>query len=819
MATYLPNVTDVIPEPALFTPNFPFIDTMLRRRQGLYEQGFAQVNSAYNFVNRSVTNPYSSKVRDEFLAQANQNLKNLSSLDLSQQQNVRMAAGVFEPFVKNRAVLGDMAVTAHWNQQLSIADSFRLKDGGKEYSEDNVNYIRQQMQAFANDDISSVGQYYANRRSYTPYYDWNKEMQDAMKNFKPSSVKLERINGMYMVTTKDASWTKEEINKYLSSVLSDKAKQQMRIEAAVRYPDLNAVSGLYMSQAAQDLPQIEARVNMMNEALKSEKDDTKRSAIQEERDFYTERAKEIRGNIENIQKGDVSFLKNNAQRLAETIYIGQAVGRLANGFSHKDVEQTIGFNQVAMMYARMAFDREENEKNRNAENKDFPFIPVQLPGEQVTTDYNSLQKKVTDAEKFEKSSFTELKDYIIATDANQKYSGKTSATLTEDDVESWINSHPDHPKAIAFTKAATATDVAKEMLTNWDKDADAYAREQMGGEYETLEKWREAKKTIANNESSGGMWGIYNPNANVRWDPVKQTYIKVLFPAQNGRPEITQDLGKNYYESSGTGGSRAFSDQRLYEKSLDNKANDVLGLNTGSTYRNWLGIAVTEKGTGDALEEKYQNLKKEFNSAKNTVTSVTRQGITMNVNDKDYKSTKGYLEALTGLDGKIAGISWFPSATNYTIQFKLDDANATNPVDREAVSTTLKAKLGTEDVKYDEKTDQFTVGKIGPLIANQLDPFRNVEPLHREILAGLEVYNGSPGSKRTSVPFFIQGLSGNVTFSITKLYGNSPESNTYILLANNKPIDMPFESTMSAYSAAFGLANNPQALTTILNAK
>ena len=89
MATYLPNITDVIPGPALFTPNFSFLDTMLRRRQGLYEQGFAQVNSAYNFVNRGVTNPYSVQVRDTFLKQAKDNLKNLSALDLSQQQNVK----------------------------------------------------------------------------------------------------------------------------------------------------------------------------------------------------------------------------------------------------------------------------------------------------------------------------------------------------------------------------------------------------------------------------------------------------------------------------------------------------------------------------------------------------------------------------------------------------------------------------------------------------------------------------------------------------------------------------------------------------------
>lgn len=77
MATYLPNVTDVLPDPSLYTPNFSYIDTMLKRRQAMYEQGFAQVNNAYGFVNRNATNPYSLKVRDEFLGQARNNLKNL----------------------------------------------------------------------------------------------------------------------------------------------------------------------------------------------------------------------------------------------------------------------------------------------------------------------------------------------------------------------------------------------------------------------------------------------------------------------------------------------------------------------------------------------------------------------------------------------------------------------------------------------------------------------------------------------------------------------------------------------------------------------
>jgi hypothetical protein len=792
MATYLPNVTDVIPEPALFTPNFSFLDTMLRRRQGLYEQGFAQVNSAYNFVNRGVTNPYSVQVRDTFLKQAQQNLKNLSSLDLSQQQNVKMAAGVFEPFVKNRSVLGDMALTAHWDTQEGIAESFRLKDGGKEYSDDNINYVRLQRQAFAKDDISTVGDYYSSRRSFTPYYDWNKEIQDAMKNFKPSSTKIEKINGMYMVTTKDASWTKEEINKYLSATLSDKAKQQMRIEAAVRYPDLNSVAGLYMNQAAQDLPQIEGRVNMMNDALKSEKDETKRKALQEERDFYTERAKEIRGNVENIQKGDVSFLKKNAQRLAENIYVGQTVGRIANGFSHLDVEQTIGFNQVAMMYARMAFDAAENEKTRKADKQELPFLPVQREGEQVTTDLTSLNNKIDSAEKEKRAKFAELKDVIVATDPS--FNNKPASSLTQADVDAWLQKNPNSKDALAFANAAAAVEVAKEQKTLWDKDAEKYARDNMGADWTKYEQYLAEKNKVAAS--------MQKPT--VDWDPVKSTYVSTSTSA-TGEP-VKRDLGRFYMEPARQDATSVRNSQLALQ--LQTLPQRVASTNTGLSLKE-----------GMALDNRYRTLKNEFNSKRNTLSSVYKSGFTMNVTDPRYKNTKGYLEAVTGLEGKVSGISWFPSATDYQIEFKLDDANASNPVDRTKVTESLKQRLGTNDVKYNEATDMFTVGKIGPTVAPRLDPFNGVDPLHRQVLSNLEVFSGQPGSARTSTEFHIAGTAGINTFQIKKLFGNTEATNKYILLVNNMPINNTFGSTLEAYSTAFGLSNNPAALSTILNAK
>jgi hypothetical protein len=363
MATYLPNVTDVIPEPALFTPNFPFIDTMLRRRQGLYEQGFAQVNSAYNFVNRNVTNPYSSKVRDEFLRQANQNLKNLSSLDLSQQQNVKMAAGVFEPFVKNRAVLGDMAVTAHWDQQLSIAESYRLKDGGKEYSDDNVAIIRQQMEAFANDDISTVGQYYANRESYTPYYDSNKEVMEAMKNFKPSSYKVTRIDGLYKITKDDKSWREAEVAEYLSGVLSDRAKKQYSIEAQVKLGNNpQALAAAYKQVAEEKLEMNKYNIDLIDKQLLTTKDAAAITQLKTRKESIEDSNREIDTNLQNLSKGDLSYIKKNSKSLANAIYFNSKLSGFVKSYAHDDISIDIDGDQVGL--ALMREDRADARQQR-----------------------------------------------------------------------------------------------------------------------------------------------------------------------------------------------------------------------------------------------------------------------------------------------------------------------------------------------------------------------------------------------------------------------------------------------------------------------
>jgi len=712
-----------------------------------------------------------------------------------------MAAGVFEPFVKNRGVLADMAVTAHWDQQESIAESFRLKDGGKEYSDDNINYVRLQRQAFANDDISTVGSYYANRRSYSPYYDWNKEIQDVMKNFKPSSVKMERINGMYMITTKDASWTKEEINKYLSATLSDKAKQQMRIEAAVRFPDLNSVAGLYVSQAAQDLPVMENRIQQVNSALKSEKDPNAVRALQEERDFYTERAKEIRGNIQSIQQGDVEFLKKNAQRLAESIYIGQTVGRIANGFSHTDIEQTIGFNQVAMMYARMAFDREMKEMEVGK--APAGIVPVIMEGESIETNQQILDSNVVNAQKEVNARLADLKDVIVRTDP--AFKGRSADSLTEDELDNWMLQNQNSKELTAFIKAGQKLEIKKEEVELWNQNAQNYANEKIGeGSLETIQEYEKIQAEV--------LPGI-EANLKPVWDPVKKTYKRPAKYVINMDGEKIQlekgdengmvDVGPYYFESGGYGGSQASADYKGARSSAKEVAAERLG---------------TSREGLDKLVEEYNAYLKEFNSDKNTIVTRSRKGQTLSVDDDLYKNALGYLASVSGLDKtKIAGIKWFPSPVDNKMQFNLDDATATTPIDREQIKNKLIAS--GFNATYNDKTDVFTIADLGSIVSPELDPFKGIDQTHLQVINNAESFSGSPGSSRMSPHFEFEGVPGRPQFSIETLFTSSPDVRKYILHINGMPVNNTYTSAYEAYVQAYGLAASPVNLNIILNRK
>lgn len=762
MATFIENITDIIPESKTFTPDFSFIDKMLKRKESQYDQGFQKLNNQYNLISREVTNDANAKVRDQFLQNAKTSLKDLSAMDLSDQTNVNAAGEVFKPFYSNINVIGDQGITSHWKQQLSIGESYRLKDGGKEFSQDNLDYITQQREAFRHDDPSSVGNYLAAKRSYNPYFDYNKEVTEAMKNFKPSHTKIEKMEGMYTRTVDDQSWNKLEIAQYLNSVLSDKAKAQMKIESTVRLsgnPGLVAQS--YMQTEAAELPNLTSLINKYDGDIKLEKDPTKLAELKKVRDYYNDQKTEITNNVANIQKGDVSFLKKNAEALSYKAYYNTLISKTANGFSHVDIAQSIGINEVAAMYfknseewRRTYYNNEQLDKRAAKVKADLYSEPISVeqPGTNIETDLPTLQENVKKAGDARDQAYQSLL-ITIGLDLN-----KSASSITEDDFNRWKIAHPKgNADYIAYTNACTSYNNKQDMINLHKEGAENYVKEQLSSpeNYAMLLEYRNA-----------------------------------LTQSKNQRQNIQQQV----------------SEGRLPSSALVN-----VDFTNDPVYKILKKYNTTEAHLKD-LNETANISRTEYNSKKFTQSTKNASGWGFQAEDPRFKLTTGYLKGTLGVDN-ATGVNFFTESgdpSKFTIRYKAGDDVIKDGGAKEV--TRLKQTLGeNRNVVYNEATQSISISGLGEAVAKQIDPYFGVPALHQEIFENLHNFNGNVGAKVQSPYFTMMNKNGDeFQCTITKII--YPGQDGYRLNLNGKSLEYKFVNTLDSYNAIDIIINDAKKL-------
>lgn len=200
MASYIQGVTDVITPLPAYTPDFGFLERQLRRKDQMYEQGYAQVKSAYSQVlNAALTNADNISVRSAYVKSAEEKLKNLASTDLSLQENVQAAENVFSPFWEDQDLLTDFAKTRQMNSETSKAMALRDssdKEERERFWQDGLNYVdltRKELQMAKRGD-GSLGRVQV--RSYVPYVNVEKEMTAELE-------KMGYKDGLKMSFTKD----------------------------------------------------------------------------------------------------------------------------------------------------------------------------------------------------------------------------------------------------------------------------------------------------------------------------------------------------------------------------------------------------------------------------------------------------------------------------------------------------------------------------------------------------------------------------------------------------------------------------------------
>jgi hypothetical protein len=222
MATYLQGVTDYIPQFQPFQPDLNFYGNVLQTKQTQYDTNWKAMNKMYGqYYHAELTRDPNIAKKDNYLKQAEFNLKRVSQLDLSLEQNVTQAAQIFKPFYEDKGLMKDMAWTKNFNRQYGMAQSYKGAYDDKQRAKywdvglREMDYMKDEFKNASEGDAMSFGNV-----QYTPYVNTVKEAQ---KLAKESGLSIESVDfsedKRFIVKTKNGEQLIEPLQKLFEAEL------------------------------------------------------------------------------------------------------------------------------------------------------------------------------------------------------------------------------------------------------------------------------------------------------------------------------------------------------------------------------------------------------------------------------------------------------------------------------------------------------------------------------------------------------------------------------------------------------------------------
>jgi hypothetical protein len=180
MSTYLPGVTDNGFNPVQYTPNFPYLANALQKATARYETNYEQISQGFkSILNTPILNDKYSKRRDDYLNQIKDQLKTISTTDLSIQSNVDSAENLYSPFWEDKTMLAHIADTK--SRYAQLAEQEKIKKEHPDYDNNTpitvMNYYMNKIKTADDPDIINQ----VPLIKATPLQNHPKEFQDWIK--------------------------------------------------------------------------------------------------------------------------------------------------------------------------------------------------------------------------------------------------------------------------------------------------------------------------------------------------------------------------------------------------------------------------------------------------------------------------------------------------------------------------------------------------------------------------------------------------------------------------------------------------------------
>lgn len=232
MALDLQTYVDPTLSPLLYTPNYDFLRYTLGKKTQQYEKGLAQVSSAYAGLKKDLTDPVNIQRRDQYLKNADAQLRKLASADLSLQENVNAAQSLFEPMVSDKAFMYDAYYTEVNKRELAKLDAWASSEDAEERKKFNP-----ELQAWLRRDLDSirngkgkVENYKVQGRTALAYVDPQEILVKAAKD-QGFEYKIDSFGQPYIITTEGGPGGERNYRVFSENVLKNDPLYQRQIKA------------------------------------------------------------------------------------------------------------------------------------------------------------------------------------------------------------------------------------------------------------------------------------------------------------------------------------------------------------------------------------------------------------------------------------------------------------------------------------------------------------------------------------------------------------------------------------------------------------
>jgi hypothetical protein len=246
MATYLQGAVDYIPQIQPFAPNLNLYANVLQTKQSKYDSNWKSLNNVYSqYFYADLSREDNQERRDDLMTAIDFNLKKVSGLDLSLEQNVRQAKQLFTPFYEDKYLMRDMVYTKNYTQERNRGLSYKNARNEKDrenYWDDGVKYLDYKMQEFKDADLSETLNF--GGLAYTPFVNIQKKAMDLAKQFGNVESTSFSPDGRYMIVNRNGEQLREPLHRLFEATFgNDPAAQEMfQVMAYVNRKDYSQVN-------------------------------------------------------------------------------------------------------------------------------------------------------------------------------------------------------------------------------------------------------------------------------------------------------------------------------------------------------------------------------------------------------------------------------------------------------------------------------------------------------------------------------------------------------------------------------------------------